>query len=215
MSEGTRLGERLIQAGLITAAALGQALELQKRAGGRLGECLVELRLISEQALLRFLAAELNTRYVSADKLAKVKVEPPVLDRVPVRMAEKAGLLPIAFDEATRSLSVVMAEPQNQETIDELKVVARAEVVTSFIALRSAVNAGIKKLYYGDPSAFAMLEASAAQVKKDLAAMGDAYESQRPEGTRQASSSELHLTGTFAGLRPGTQRSIASMAAAG
>jgi len=218
MADGTRLGERLIQAGLITPAALSQALELQKRGGGRLGDCLVELRLISEQALLRFLAAEFNTRYVSAEKLSKVKVEPDVLDRVPVRMAEKCGIVPIAYDLESKVLSVVMAEPQNAESIEELKLVSHAEQVVNFIALRSAVTAGIKKFYYGDPSAFAMLEASNAQQKSDLGAMGSAYEQQGPsESTRQASSQDLNQrpTGTFSAFRPGTSNSIQVMAEAG
>jgi HD-GYP domain-containing protein (c-di-GMP phosphodiesterase class II) len=218
MADGTRLGERLIQAGLITPAALSQALELQKRGGGRLGDCLVELKLITEQALLRFLAAEFNTRYVSAEKLSKVKVEPDVLDRVPVRMAEKCGILPIAYDAEQKTLSVVMAEPQNAETVDELKVVSHADQVVNFIALRSAVNAGIKKFYYGDPSAFAMIEASNAQQQSDLGAIGAAYEQQGGgQGTRQASSEDLRArTGTFSAIRPGTAtNSILVMAEAG
>jgi response regulator RpfG family c-di-GMP phosphodiesterase len=210
MAEVTRLGERLVQAGLVTTSAVSQALELQKRAGGRLGDCLVELRLISEQALLRFLAAELNTRYVSAEKLAKVRVEPDVLDRVPVRMAEKVGLLPIAYDAQKRILSVVMAEPQNTETLEELKVVARADQIVHFIALLSSVTAGIKKFYYGDPSAFALIEASAAQQKKDLGGMGEAFEQSRP-GTRQVQTQELPASGTYSGPGPNPS-SIARMA---
>lgn len=214
MAEATRLGERLVQAGLVTPSAVSQALELQKRAGGRLGDCLVELKLITEQALLRFLAAELNTRYVSAEKLAKVKVEPDVLDRVPVRMAEKVGLLPIAYDVEKRVLSVVMAEPQNTETLEELKVVARADQIVNFIALLSSVTAGIKKFYYGDPSAFALIEASAAQQKKDLGSMGATYEQSRP-GTRQLATQDLPMApGTYSGPGPGAS-SIASMAQEG
>ena len=38
-------------------------------------------------ALLRFLAAELQTRFVSAEKLSKARIPPEVLDKVPVRMA--------------------------------------------------------------------------------------------------------------------------------
>ena len=216
MGDPNLLGERLIQAGLITPAALSQALELQKRNGGRIGDCLVELRLISEQALLRFLAAEFNTRYVSAEKLSKVKVEPHVLDRVPVRMAEKAGILPIAYDEGSKALSVVMAEPQHEDLVNELKVVARAETVVTFIALRSSVNAGIKKFYYGDPSAFALIEASTAQHKQDLNQLGQAYEQQKPEATRQASPNDLNMTpGTYSGARPASATSVASMAESG
>src|SRR4051794_41191759 len=104
-----RLGEQLIDAGLITEEALLRALELQKRTGARLGECLVELSLLPEQTLLRFLAQAYQTRFVSAEKLSRTPVSSEVLDRVPVRMAEQQALIPILFDEEAGALSVVMA----------------------------------------------------------------------------------------------------------
>ena len=60
-----------VVAGLVTAEAVEKALEHQKITGYKLGDCLVELGLLQEAALLRFLAAEFNTRFVSAEKLAK------------------------------------------------------------------------------------------------------------------------------------------------
>ena len=59
-----RLGERLIESGLVSAEAVEQALQHQKITGHRLGDCLVELGLLQETALLRFLATQFETRYV-------------------------------------------------------------------------------------------------------------------------------------------------------
>jgi hypothetical protein len=112
-----KLGERLVEAGLITADAIDKALQQQKITGHRLGDCLVEIGLISEGSLLRFLAGEFNTRFVSSEKLSKVKIPTEVLDKVPVRMAEAQGFVPIAFDSEDRILSVVMAEPQDQDLV--------------------------------------------------------------------------------------------------
>ena len=109
-----RLGERLIEAGLVSADAVEQALNHQQISAHRLGDCLVELGLMQETALLRFLAAELKTRFVSAEKLARVKIPPEALEKVPVRLAEAEDFLPIAIDSERRLLSIVMAEPQNQ-----------------------------------------------------------------------------------------------------
>jgi response regulator RpfG family c-di-GMP phosphodiesterase len=214
MAEASKLGERLIQAGLITPEALSQALELQRRAGGRLGDCLVELRLISEQALLRFLASEFGTKYVSAEKLAKVKVQPEILDKVPVRMAEKTGLLPIAYDKDQRLLSVVMAEPQNGETIAELKVVAQADEVICFIALRSAINAAIKKFYYGDPSAFAVMAQTGAQAKQELGAISEYFDRPRDNQTRSVQPGDLPMDGNTNARAPSSS-SISQLAAEG
>ncbi len=161
-----RLGERLIEAGLASAEAIEQALSHQKITGHRLGDCLVELGLVQETALLRFLAAEFKTRYVSADKLAKATIPPEVLDKVPVRMAEAQCFLPIAFDAERKILSVVMAEPQKADLVREIALVTEMNEVFPFIGVRNVIQAGIKKHYYGDPTAFAALESGAMAVPR-------------------------------------------------
>lgn len=153
-----RLGERLIEAGLVSAEAIEQALAHQKITGHRLGDCLVELALVQENALLRFLAQQFNTRFVSAEKLAKATIASSVLDKVPVRMAEAQDFLPIALDVDRKVLSIVMAEPQNLDLVREIALVAEMNDVIAFVGVRSAIQAGIKKHYYGDPTAFSALD---------------------------------------------------------
>ncbi len=171
-----RLGERLTEAGLVSAEAVEQALSHQKITGHRLGDCLVELGLIQEGALLRFLAAEFKTRFVSAEKLAQAKIAPEVLDKVPVRMAEKQDFLPIAFDAERRVLSIVMAEPQNEGLVKEIAIVTDMAEVFAYVGIRSAIQAGIKKHYYGDPTAFSSMQ-SGASMQQDARKLAGAYES--------------------------------------
>lgn len=171
-----RLGERLIESGLVSAEAVDQALAHQKITGHRLGDCLVELGLLQEGSLLRFLAAELNTRFVSAEKLAKARIGPEVLDKVPVRMAEAEDFMPIAIDPERKVLSVVMAEPQNEALVKEIALVAEMNEVFAYIGIRSAIQAGIKKHYYGDPTAFAALESGGALKQSDVSKLAGAYE---------------------------------------
>ncbi|MCP3141024.1 HD domain-containing phosphohydrolase [Pyxidicoccus xibeiensis] len=159
-----RLGERLIEAGLVNAGAVEQALEHQKITGHKLGDCLVELGLLQEAALLRFLASEFQTRFVTADKLAKAKIATEVLDRLPVRLAEAQNVLPLAVDPERKLLSVVAAEPQNKALMDEIALVTGMSEVYAYVGLRSAIAAAIRKHYYGDPTAFtALLESASAQ----------------------------------------------------
>ncbi|WP_426751108.1 HD domain-containing phosphohydrolase [Myxococcus sp. Y35] len=159
-----RLGERLIEAGLVNAAAVEQALEHQKITGHKVGDCLVELGLLQETALLRFLAAEFQTRFVSADKLAKARIATEVLDRLPVRLAEAQNVLPLAVDPERKLLSVVAAEPQNKSLMDEIALVTGMSEVYAYVGLRSAISAAIRKHYYGDPTAFtALLEGASTQ----------------------------------------------------
>ncbi|PZR16744.1 MAG: phosphodiesterase [Archangium gephyra] len=170
-----RLGERLIEAGLVSAEAVDQALSHQKITQHRLGDCLVELGLIQEGALLRFLATEFKTRFVSAEKLAQAKIAQEVLDKVPVRMAEKQDFLPIAFDAERRVLSIVMAEPQNEALVKEIAIVTDMAEVFAYVGVRSAIQAGIKKHYYGDPTAFASMQ-SGASLQQDARKLAGAYE---------------------------------------
>ncbi|RKG68072.1 DUF4388 domain-containing protein [Corallococcus sp. CA054B] len=152
-----RLGERLIEAGLVAPGAVEQGLEHQKITGHKLGDCLVELGLLQEAALLRLLANEFQTRFVTADKLAKVRIDTKVLDKLPVRLAEAQNVLPLAVDPERKLLSVVAAEPQNKSLLDEIALVTGMSEVYAYIGLRSAISAAIRKHYYGDPTAFTTL----------------------------------------------------------
>jgi HD-GYP domain-containing protein (c-di-GMP phosphodiesterase class II) len=167
-----RLGERLVEAGIATTDAVEKALEHQKITGYKLGDCLVDLGLVPEAALLRFLAAEFQTRFVSADKLAKAKLSSDVLDKLPVRMAEAQNVLPLAYDPERKLLSIVAAEPQNQSLLDEIALVTGVSEVYAYIGLRSAIAAAIRKHYYGDPTAFVALETGGAAqaLRQDAAA---------------------------------------------
>ncbi len=192
MAETKKLGERLIDAGLITRDALTQALDMQKTNPKlRLGDCLLAMRLIGEQALLRFLAAEYQTRYVSAEKLSKVKIATEVLDRVPVRFAEAQFLVPILFDAERKALSVVMAEPQNQAAITELKLLANLNEVFVFIGTRSAVQAAIKKFYYGDPTAFETLDPAPSVARSEAVAVAAFVESHATPSNARLSASAI------------------------
>jgi response regulator RpfG family c-di-GMP phosphodiesterase len=173
-----RLGERLIEAGLVPAEAIDRALSHQKITGHRLGDCLVDLGLMQETALLKFLAAEFKTRFVSAEKLAKTRIAPEVLSKVPVRMAENQDFLPIAFDPEQKLLSIVMAEPQNEALVREITLVTDMNEVFAFVGLRSAIQAAIKKHYYGDPTAFAALEAGGVRglVQGQVVKISGGYE---------------------------------------
>jgi HD-GYP domain-containing protein (c-di-GMP phosphodiesterase class II) len=174
-----KLGERLITAGLVTRDAVDQALEQQRLTGHRLGDSLVEMGLLGEASLLRFLASEFNTRYVSAEKLARAQIPTELLDRVPVRMAESHLFLPLAVDDERRILSIVSAEPQNQALLREIGTVAEVDEVYAYVALRSVVRAGIQKHYYGDTTAFSSLALTGpkAPTRADLAGIALAYES--------------------------------------
>jgi adenylate cyclase len=79
----TRIGQHLINAKLVTAAQVQEALSLQKKEGGRLGSKLVKLGHISEEKFNSFLSKQSN-------KEDKLMLSKSVINRV---MNEKVSLL--------------------------------------------------------------------------------------------------------------------------
>jgi len=111
-----RLGERLIESGLITKAQLEEALREQKRSGGLLGSNLIRLGYIREEKLLQFLSQQFG--FPSID-ITQVEIPPEVLKLVPVDVVQKHKVLPVS--RAGSTLVVAMADPTNYMVIDDLK----------------------------------------------------------------------------------------------
>lgn len=115
MAQDTKkLGELLVEAGLITAAQLQEALRHQRIAGGRMGSNLVALGFVSEDILMDFLAQQTGVPRVD---LRNVEVPPDVLRRIPRRLADQLNVLPIAVKEP-KSLVLAMADPLDLNAID-------------------------------------------------------------------------------------------------
>jgi response regulator RpfG family c-di-GMP phosphodiesterase len=153
-----KFGEKLIQARLIDAAQLDAALRHQTETGQRIGEALLELGYISEESLLKYLAAEFNTRFVSTAKLGKLSPPTSLLEKVPAKFAEEHLLFPVQADPTKGLLAVVSCEPQDQRALDELRILTQAQKIQVFVALREAIQAAIRKHYKGDLQAFTKLE---------------------------------------------------------
>lgn len=112
-----KLGEMLIEAGVLTEQALRMALGEQRRWGGTLGKTLVELKIIREPELVRVLSMQLGLQAVEVDTL---DIHPTVLELVTGEFAEQHSLIP--FAQPMKFLDVAMAEPTNQGVVDELRI---------------------------------------------------------------------------------------------
>jgi type IV pilus assembly protein PilB len=151
-SHTKRLGEMLVDAGLISPAQLQDALRHQRFAGGRMGTNLVALGFISEEVLMDFLAHQ--TGVPRAD-LRAVSVDPAALKRVPRRLAEQLTILPLSFKEP-KTLVLAMADPSDLNAIDSARFASGLTiepVVASHSALRSAISEQYRKLEASAPAA--------------------------------------------------------------
>ncbi|WP_163865159.1 general secretion pathway protein GspE [Myxococcus eversor] len=109
-----RLGEQLLNDGLVTAEGLEEALEAQVVHGGRLGTNLVELGLLSEVDLAKTLGTLHNSAFASGEMVP----DPKALELVPPNQADDKELLPMRVD-ATR-LSVAVVNPHDFTTLDAI-----------------------------------------------------------------------------------------------
>ena len=123
-----KLGQLLIASNIISEDQLKEALALQRREGGRLGTNLVKLGHITEEKLVTFLSRQYG---VPAINLSDYKIDPSVLKLVPVDIARKYLIMPVARVGAT--LTIAMADPSNVFAIDDVKFMTgyNVEVVVS------------------------------------------------------------------------------------
>ena len=118
-----RLGDRLLDAGLISRNQLELGLREQKRTGKLIGTVLQDLGFISGPDLSAFLAKDAQTPTVD---LAKVAFDPEVLGLLPFAFCKEAGLIPVA--RAHDTLTLVMADPFNVVAIDQVEQLTHLRV---------------------------------------------------------------------------------------
>src|SRR5580700_8392413 len=104
-----RLGEVLEEEGIITSAQLREALDKQKISGKSLGATLVELQLLTEEALYQFLAIQHGLQVVD---VREVVVPPDLLKACPEEVARRLMVIPI-FRPKTNVIRGVASNPDN------------------------------------------------------------------------------------------------------
>jgi hypothetical protein len=119
-----RVGDLLLEAGVITREQLHEALRHQARAGGRLGTNLVELGYVDEKTLANFLAKHFSVPCVTAAQVDRITAT--VLSMVTAQMAERLRAVPVREDSGR--LWVAMADPGDRQALTELEQMVRRPV---------------------------------------------------------------------------------------
>lgn len=112
-----KLGEMLVEAGVLSEQGLRHALGEQRRWGGTLGRTVVDMKLVSEADLVRVLAQQLSLPTVDLEHL---DIHPSVLELVPADFAQEHALVP--FAQPMKFLDVAMADPTNLGVLEELRI---------------------------------------------------------------------------------------------
>jgi len=136
-----KLGEMLIEAGVLTESGLRLALGEQRRWGGTLGRTLVEMKLVNENELVRVLAQQLTLPTVDLDGR---DIHQTVLDLIPSEVAQEHTLIP--FAQPMKFLDVAMADPTNLGVVDELRIRTQLNI-RPYLAGPKMIDRAIGKFY--------------------------------------------------------------------
>ncbi|OQY06973.1 MAG: hypothetical protein B6I25_02805 [Planctomycetales bacterium 4572_13] len=144
IKENQLFGDWLIQQDCITPEQLDTALADQKKNGGRIGQSLVRLKVLSDGDLTKQLAEYLDFDYIS---LADFSVlDKDVARHVPENIAKRFGVL--AIEETQDHIIVAMSDPLDVIAVDTVSVKLKRPVKT-VLASDSEVKRAIDFVYHG------------------------------------------------------------------
>src|SRR5713101_803166 len=158
-----RLGDMLVNRGLITEEQLSVALSHQQESGGsrRLGEVLVELRMLGERDFLEALAQQFGIPLVD---LRQVVPEPDALLCLPETLVRAETVLPVKIHDGSLIVAILV-EPV-RELISQLNTTAKMPI-RLVLALNDDIRLAIDRAY----SALKGLEQYASVFDADKAAV--------------------------------------------
>ncbi len=164
-----RLGDTLVEAGLITADQLKEALQKQKSLGIRLGKVLVQAGMATEESIAVTLARQMNIPFLDLNTLT---IRPEVLTTIPEGIVRSHTLLPISL-EGNR-LQVSMLDPLDVFIIDEINYQTGYEIDIG-ISPESQLEAAIRHYYGTSESLQAAVDTLAAERREEVKKLDESF----------------------------------------
>lgn len=141
MQTRKRLGDLLVEAGVITNEQLEYALKNKSREE-KLGDFLIRENYLTEQQLIEVLEFQLGVPHIN---LNQYSIDTELLQLVPAELAKRANIMPIRRDK--NKLFIAMADPMDYFAIEEVRMATGCQIETS-IAAKDDLYRTITK-YYG------------------------------------------------------------------
>lgn len=157
-----RLGDLLVDAGVITEEQLMEALKKQRELGLRLGETLIELKFTDENEITEALHRQMGFPIA---KIREAKLSPEVIALLPENIVRKHNVVPFELDEDNPNiLRVAMSDPLDILAIDDLSIVTNMQI-EAMVATPSDVHFAIER-YYGNEQVAKMAETYSEERRK-------------------------------------------------
>ena len=139
---GRPLGQILRETSGLPEEKLNEALAQQVEKGGRLGEILVGLKVLTEEQVLQALAIQLDLPF--SEKVSIDDVTPDLIERLPINFAKQAKLLPLRREGD--AIVLATGDPLDTALLDEARILLEA-AITPHVAPPQAILDAINKVY--------------------------------------------------------------------
>ena len=143
IQKNIRLGDLLVNKGVISEEDLNRVLEIQKKENYRykLGEIFINEGYISEKELFEILSEQLKIDFVD---LYGEEIDFDLLSNYPVKLLRSHNILP--FKESEDEIYVAVNDPLDYESIELIERVNPAKPIKLFLALKNDISHVIDRL---------------------------------------------------------------------
>ena len=139
-----RIGQLLLEKGLINDHQLEQALEEQKLTGKLLGRVFVDMGVVKEEDILQLLGARSGFPVVN---LREIKISDEAIAKIPASVAKIYTILPIAIED--NQITIAIADPLNVSAFDDLRFILGMNI-KGVIAGDEDIKGEIQRYYGAD-----------------------------------------------------------------
>ena len=140
-----RLGDRLQHMGLVSADQIQIALLEQKKTGKQLGDALIALGFVTEEAMREALGQTLGQQTI---QLQTVLADSQALERLPKAMATRFQVFPVSYSQDTQTLVLASPKPNDIIAADQIRAHVGLGVHISWrLASAADVLAAIDQFY--------------------------------------------------------------------
>ncbi len=165
-----RLGDVLVNSGVLTEADLEKGLTRQKGTGRKLGEVLVDEGFVTEENIAKALSSQLRYDMV---ELQNIEIDEEVLKLVPANVLKKYKCLPFEYSPETMMLRVAMSDPMDMAALDDINIITNMQV-EPVVATTSSVMLALDR-YYGQAEVNSALEEYTREKESQMVEQEDLY----------------------------------------
>ena len=139
--EARKIGDLLVDKGVISYEQLQKTLKIQKERGGLLGTLLVESGYATEEQIAQVITIQYGLPYLP---LANYELDADIIRILPEGLSKRFCL--VAIDRMGDTLTIAMANPLNTEAITEVEKTT-GNKVQIFVSTMTDINGVINKYY--------------------------------------------------------------------